>query len=203
MTTTSESPLDLRARRRRQTLREVHEIAVRLIDERGFDATTVDDIAAAAGISQRTFFRYFPAKEDAVLLPHREFEELIDEYTPPDDAPMTVDAVDALYESQIDFLLRTSPETSLAVQRIIEHEPKLRDAALARECAISRRLFERFQILYPDADELTIRVPLEVAAAIYRAARQSWRAGDDLSASELQRRYRAARARLGLLSTPG
>ncbi|QIS20461.1 TetR family transcriptional regulator [Nocardia terpenica] len=58
---------DLRARRRAQTEREIHTAAVELSEARGFDQITVNDIAARAGVSQRTFFRYFPTKDSAVL----------------------------------------------------------------------------------------------------------------------------------------
>jgi AcrR family transcriptional regulator len=55
------------------TRRALVEHAVALFDEFGFEKTTVDDIVAAAGCSQRTFFRHFAAKEDVVFegLPER------------------------------------------------------------------------------------------------------------------------------------
>ena len=43
---------------------EIEHVAFRLFDEQGFDQTTVDDIAAAVGIARRTFFSYFPSKND-------------------------------------------------------------------------------------------------------------------------------------------
>jgi mycofactocin system transcriptional regulator len=43
---------------------EIEHVAFRLFDEQGFEQTTVDDIAAAVGIARRTFFGYFPSKND-------------------------------------------------------------------------------------------------------------------------------------------
>jgi AcrR family transcriptional regulator len=57
----------LRERTRRAVRAEITLAAMRLFQEQGFDATTVDQIAAAAGISRRSFFHYFATKEDLVL----------------------------------------------------------------------------------------------------------------------------------------
>lgn len=54
----------LSARRSEQMVAEVEAIALQLFDQRGFGEVTVDEIASAAGISPRTFYRYFPSKED-------------------------------------------------------------------------------------------------------------------------------------------
>ncbi len=63
--------VDLRTRNRDRNRKEVADVAIALFLERGFDDVTVDEIAAAAGISRRTFFRYFESKE-GVVLPYEE-----------------------------------------------------------------------------------------------------------------------------------
>jgi AcrR family transcriptional regulator len=59
--------VDWRERKKAETRQRLQEQALRLFVERGYEATTVEQIAAAAGVSHMTFFRYFPTKEDAVL----------------------------------------------------------------------------------------------------------------------------------------
>ena len=57
----------LRERKRQQTRERLTRAAMALFLERGFEATTLDDIAAAADISRRSFFHYFESKEDVVF----------------------------------------------------------------------------------------------------------------------------------------
>jgi AcrR family transcriptional regulator len=61
-----ESVIGLRARTREAVRADIAAQAIVIFDERGFDETTVDDIVAAVGISARSFYRYFPVKEDVV-----------------------------------------------------------------------------------------------------------------------------------------
>ncbi|MEU4539573.1 helix-turn-helix domain-containing protein [Streptosporangium sp. NPDC023825] len=61
-------PSTLRARRRAQTQRTIQAHAIRLFSERGYDTTTMNDVAEAAGVSPMTVYRHFPTKEDLVLV---------------------------------------------------------------------------------------------------------------------------------------
>ena len=58
--------MSLRERKKAETRARIQEEAMRLFLAQGYDATTVDQIAEAAGVSHMTFFRNFPAKEDVV-----------------------------------------------------------------------------------------------------------------------------------------
>ncbi|MEV0323206.1 TetR family transcriptional regulator [Streptomyces sp. NPDC050658] len=54
-------------RKRRLVSNELTEAALQLLAQKGFDAVTIDEIVTAAGVSRRTFFRYFASKEDVVV----------------------------------------------------------------------------------------------------------------------------------------
>lgn len=61
----------LRQRKRVATEQAIVDAAMKLFARGGYAETTVDDIAAAAGVGRRTLFRYFPTKEDILLDPRR------------------------------------------------------------------------------------------------------------------------------------
>ncbi|MER5275201.1 TetR family transcriptional regulator [Streptomyces sp. NPDC002809] len=64
----SSRPVVTMAQRKRQLVSdELTESALQLLALKGFDAVTIDEIATAAGVSKRTFFRYFASKEDVVV----------------------------------------------------------------------------------------------------------------------------------------
>jgi mycofactocin system transcriptional regulator len=88
--------------RRRATSRaELEHAAFALFAAHGFDDTTVDDIAAAAGIGRRTFFRYFPSKND---IPWGAFEDELDRMRVRLKAcPPEVPLMDAIRLALIDF----------------------------------------------------------------------------------------------------
>jgi AcrR family transcriptional regulator len=64
---TEAAPSSLRERRKAETWAALHDAAASLALEHGIEQTTVEAIAESAGVSPRTFFNYFRAKEDAIL----------------------------------------------------------------------------------------------------------------------------------------
>ncbi|MGX1369104.1 AcrR family transcriptional regulator [Streptomyces canus] len=100
----------LRQRKKQRTYETVSEIAIRLFLEKGYDAVSVAEIAAAAEISKPTLFRYFPAKEDLVL--HRiadHEDEAARVVAGSDEAPLV-----ALRRHFLDGLERDDPATGLS-----------------------------------------------------------------------------------------
>lgn len=86
---------------------ELEHVAFGLFDQKGFEQTTVDDIAAAAGIGRRTFFRYFPSKND---IPWGTFERELDRMRVRlKECPPEVPLMDALRLALVDFN-RLAPE---------------------------------------------------------------------------------------------
>ncbi|OFW66442.1 MAG: hypothetical protein A2Z12_05290 [Actinobacteria bacterium RBG_16_68_21] len=104
----------LRERKKARTRGAIERAALDLFEQRGFNSTTVDEVAAAADIAPRTFFHYFPSKEDVVLADYaarlgRLVSEL--EEGPADESPWrslraAFVAVSADYESERAQMLR-------------------------------------------------------------------------------------------------
>jgi AcrR family transcriptional regulator len=126
---TSSLPAGLRERKKAKTRAAIRDHAIRLFEEQGYAATTVDQIAEAAEVSQSTFFRYFPTKDDVILTD--DYDPLIVEAIkaqPPECTP-----VRALLEGMRSVFLNLTPEeweTDRRRQRIYQTAPELRARAM-------------------------------------------------------------------------
>jgi AcrR family transcriptional regulator len=86
----------LRERKKQRTREAIVDAALRLFDERGFEQTTIADIAEAADIAPRTFFGYFPSKEDVVFADFpAEFDALAERLRGRDEDETAIDALRA------------------------------------------------------------------------------------------------------------
>lgn len=121
----------MRERKKGETRARLQEVALNLFEKNGYAGTTVEQIARGADVSFRTFFRYFPSKEDLVLF---------DAYDSPlasaiMTSPKTVGAIQAIRDAVIETYGKLSPvQRSLAQVRheLIMKEPELRMRYLAR-----------------------------------------------------------------------
>lgn len=198
----SETTPDLRTRRRLATEQELHQAALALMEGQGFAATTVDEIVAAAGVSQRTFFRYFATKEDAVLLGYRELDEAIDSLEVPGEPQAALRALLLFHERQIDLLAQDEANRYVRLQRLISVEPALRDAVAARELASMERLRIRLDAHLPGDQSLSSRLVAEIATAVLRVTFDHWRARSGCTVAELPALYREVRSIAQTLVAP-
>ena len=117
----------LRERKKQRTRERIVDEALRLFAERGFDATTVADIAAAADIAPRTFFGYFAAKEAVVF---HDFEAVFDRVEERMGARAPGEgALDALRAVVAELLAATdfTDEGERLRRRLIAETPALRE----------------------------------------------------------------------------
>ncbi|MEV4799118.1 TetR family transcriptional regulator [Nonomuraea sp. NPDC049421] len=128
----------LRDRTRRAVRAELAGRALELFIERGFDETTVDDIARAAGLSKRSFFRYFPAKEDVLF---GGVEALAEEVAAEIAArPAGEGSWECLHAVLRDWEARIT--TQVEVMRLIEDTPALRTRLLQKRDEARGRIIE-------------------------------------------------------------
>ncbi|MBP0458364.1 TetR family transcriptional regulator [Streptomyces montanisoli] len=136
--TAAERPAGLRARKKQRTRDDLMRAALELFTTQGYEATTVDEIADAVEVSQRTFFRYFASKEDVAFgvasLMEGQFVEQL-RLRPAGEDPILAmrRAVACAWELMGETIEEVAPvELVMRAYRMIESTPALLSAALRR-----------------------------------------------------------------------
>jgi AcrR family transcriptional regulator len=168
--------------------------ALELFTERGYEETTVDDIAEAADVSQRTFFRYFASKEDAAFFVARLAESHFVEAVlarPPEEAPLDAlrlaltESWDTIGEA-VEQLVPL--ELHMRFYRVIESTPALLAAHLRRATELEEqiaRVVAAREGLDLDTDPRP-RVVVAVFGAVMRVTERIWSARDDAGLAALR-----------------
>ena len=168
-------PEGLRDRKRKETHERIARTGLKLFIENGYDETTLDAIAAAAGISRRTFFYYFKSKEDVLLAHERSnFIEVLRPAIlsePSDRSPLEV-----ARKCLIAFASKYETKESITVDRLLRSTEALRLRKEAHFVEFEHELAETFYKKWPN-DELRdrLRVAAMVVMGTLRLALDAWR----------------------------
>jgi AcrR family transcriptional regulator len=170
-----EEPEGLREKKKQRTRQAIAVAALELFLERGFEETTVEEIAAKAEVAPRTFFRYFISKEDVLFLGQdaedRQAERLLRE------RPLDEDPFDSLVRITRSILSQSRPllahvQSSLA---LVSRTPALR----ARYLTIQQEMAERLVRGLVDkrtrkAERLRLRMMVAAFIGALGAAMEEW-----------------------------
>lgn len=168
-------PDGLRERKKTATRLAIARAAMALFEERGYDGTTVEDIATAANVSRRTFFRYFAGKDEVLIVdPEGKLRAL---HVALAEGPPEEPTIDALRRGILALTAAYfEPELVLAEARVVYKEPALAAAGLAYQVRWEDALAQEV------ADDLRVdidrdprpRIVAHATVAIMRAGVASW-----------------------------
>ncbi len=171
----SVEPEGRRQQRKNHTRRALQEAALELFAEKGFDDTTTEEVASKAGVSARTFFRYFPTKESVLFAGQFQwFQSLAKRFLASSDVLSDIEALHHTLVSHAPRLVSSRSSFEL-YQRAIASSPVLRgcvhDNMLEDILQLSDAIAERRGLAAPDE---SCRVLAQTALMLYRRALTLW-----------------------------
>jgi AcrR family transcriptional regulator len=160
-------PLPVRERTRRAVRDELTQLAKELFVEKGYDETTIDDLAAAAGMSKRTFFRYFASKEELVVGKYEVLGEQLAEdlAARPANEPLwaSLRQVFGRFVEHMESEARGA--TAVAMENIVRDHPTLNASYLERVSRMQDLVLDQARTRTGQEDPTDPRTPAIVGAA--------------------------------------
>ncbi|GAB2574039.1 TetR family transcriptional regulator [Paractinoplanes abujensis] len=187
-TTATEAAPGRRDRKKQQTRAALVAAALRLVDERGRDHVTVEEIAEAADVSPRTFFNYFATKDDALLGgPLPDGPPIHDRLLA---VPAGVPLIEALFEAMRPDIEQIQAERDvwLLRLRVIKGNPALLPLLVARgECAEEETVSAVAARTGIAPDSLFPQLVATTVGAAFRTSMMRWATGDGRDLLDLVR----------------
>ena len=159
----------LRERKKQKTRDTIIKVALDLFAERGYEQTTIAEIAEAAEVSPRTIFAYFPSKEDIVFCQLPEAQARLGQALR--ERPDGATALDVLRDF-IAASLSSDPNTVLR-KRIVESDETLQRGERARNGPFEQLLVEAItEDLHAGPDDIRPQIVAAAAAAAFTTVRE-------------------------------
>jgi AcrR family transcriptional regulator len=173
METTPPKKEGLRERKRRETLRRIAETGLRLFLTYGYEATTLEEIAEAAGISRRTFFYYFKSKEEILLAWQGGLIEAIRTAVL---AQSTKQApLDAVKNALLTLATRYQSNQAIVVNRLLRANETLRARSQTKYVQQEQVVFEALCELWPQPKRRqALRTVAMMSIGAVRLAMDTW-----------------------------
>lgn len=167
----------LREKKAARTRQQIVDAALDLFIQRGFDQTTMEEIAERAEIGSSTLYRYFPSKDQVILEPLMGFTEMGEHLRDrPADEPLAVALGAAVKGSLVSF---TTDDRVAHVRRIVDNTPgpraKLWDVMMTSRDNLEHALGDRMGL---PADHLSVVLTARTTMMVYELAAEAWWAGD-------------------------
>lgn len=163
----------LRERKRAETHARIQAEGVRLFLEKGFEATTLDEVASAADVSRRTLLNYFGSKEEIILSTKADFPQRIADAVAarPADEPL----LDMVENAFADLAQRYQSDDMRAVAALIGSTPSLQPGDQAKYERIERLLAQTLAARkgLPEGD-VACRVVAGAAVSILKLSTDAW-----------------------------
>jgi AcrR family transcriptional regulator len=162
----------LRERKRQETLRRITDAGICLFIEKGIDATTLDEIAAMAGISRRTFFHYLKSKDDILISLQKGMGEMIAEQIR--EADEGASPLEAVRASVIGVCAEVPTDDLVAIDRLMRSSPAVQARKQASYVEQEGLLFAALSARWPDpARAMALRLVAMLAIGAIRLATES------------------------------
>jgi len=197
---TIDADLDLLVRRRIETAEQIHRAALDLFEAQGLRETTVQQIAQRAGVSPRTFFRYFAVKERAAFPAQGRVFAMVDAVRLDAGVADAAAAFDAVASAIEGFLAVDAPQgESQRVALLITREPELETFVGTQDGELAVRIRTRLAEIAPRLTSVELHMVAAGVIALWRATWDLWgsavRAGAPSTPADIFRTARTALSR--------
>lgn len=172
-------PKSLQSRKRQLVRDAIYDAAIELFAEKGFDDTTVEEVAEAAGISRRSFFRYFESKDDLLALNTVICGEILRETV--ESCPGNRDSLEVVSETVLAGMRFTeAQERTRQIIEIAAGSASARQAHLSRLMEVEDRLASAFSVRLksPSRDLMKPRLLAGLCQLVINTATASWFLGE-------------------------